>query len=83
MPPRYTNGEVKFWDLETGDECTFQPSSMALMLVENEYDEGTLSNYVTNVAINKNVTMAGYSQGKTLEYIEKFMCHLDMSVHHH
>ncbi len=59
---RYTSGEVKFWNPEAGEDCVFQPSCRALEINEDA-EEGTSANYVTSVATNQSVTVAGYSQG--------------------
>ena len=60
---RFSNGEVKLWDLSSGGQCVFQPSSTALILDE-QADLGTVANHVNCVALNDKVTVAGYSQGK-------------------
>ena len=62
---RYSNNQVRYWNvLEAGEECTLEASSSALMLDESA-DEETVVNFPNHVAVNKNYTAAGYSQGKS------------------
>ncbi len=60
---RYTNGQVKFWDIEADEDCVFQPSSVALAL--DDSGEGTVGNHVTQLIMNESITVAGFSQGKS------------------
>ena len=62
---RYTSGQVKFWNVDSREECLFQPSCRALEINEDE-EAGTNTNYVTCVRTSHNVTVAGYSQGMGL-----------------
>ncbi|XP_064613363.1 F-box/WD repeat-containing protein 8-like [Liolophura sinensis] len=58
----YTNGQVKMWQLKSGEECVFQPSSTALVIDEAQ-EEGTLANLLISTATSDTLTAAGYSQG--------------------
>jgi len=58
----YTNGEVKLWDLEAGDNCVFQPSSTSLAI--DDHVDGTQCNMVESVITAGGTTVAAYTQGK-------------------
>ncbi|XP_025089538.1 F-box/WD repeat-containing protein 8-like isoform X1 [Pomacea canaliculata] len=56
----YSNCQTKLWDVYSGETCIFQPSSTALILDENT-EEGTITNEVQHVAACSKVTAASYS----------------------
>ncbi|XP_013413586.1 F-box/WD repeat-containing protein 8 [Lingula anatina] len=58
----YTSGNVKFQDLSTENTYVFKPSNTSLVLNESE-DMGTITNYITSVAVNDTITVAGFNQG--------------------
>ena len=58
----YTNGDVKYWDVATGDSCIFRPSNTSLSIAE-DYEMGTEQNIVESVVTSDNITAALYRQG--------------------
>ena len=62
---RYSTGEVKYWDLTSGDSCVLQPSNTSLRLLD-DYEGGTVQNTLQSVVTSDSTIAALYSQGKTL-----------------
>lgn len=62
---RYSNCQTKLWDVYSGETCIFQPSSTALILDENT-EEGTITNEVQHVAACSKVTAASYSHSEEI-----------------
>ena len=62
---RYSTGEVKYWDLTSGDSCVLQPSNTSLRLLD-DYETGTVQNTLQSVVTSDSTIAALYSQGKTL-----------------
>ncbi|XP_041350177.1 F-box/WD repeat-containing protein 8-like [Gigantopelta aegis] len=58
----YSNGRVKLWDISSGIDCTFQPSSTALV-IDASHEEGTIQNYVLRVTTSQLYTAAAYKHG--------------------
>ncbi|XP_074640393.1 F-box/WD repeat-containing protein 8-like [Tubulanus polymorphus] len=58
----YTSGDVKQWNIDSGDACTFKASNTSLV-VDERVDQGTLNNFSTSVAIGNHHIIAGYEQG--------------------
>ena len=61
---RYSTGEVKYWDLTSGDTCVLQPSNTSLRLLD-DYEGGTVQNTLQSVVTSDSTIAALYSQGKT------------------
>ena len=64
---RYTNGQVKTWNISTEESQTYEPSDKSLQLLQED-DEGVLGtseNCVTSVNMGDNdILIAGYKHGK-------------------
>ncbi|XP_061198077.1 F-box/WD repeat-containing protein 8-like [Saccostrea echinata] len=58
----YTKGDVKVWDLENEEDFILQPSNTSLIIDEEE-EEGTITNFVTKVSTSKNMIAAVFQQG--------------------
>lgn len=58
----YTKGDVKVWDIENEEEFVLQPSNTSLIINE-EAEEGTITNYVTMVSTSMKQVAAAFEQG--------------------
>lgn len=59
---RYTKGDVKVWDIENEEDFVLQPSNTSLIINE-EAEEGTITNYVTMVSTSTKQVAAAFEQG--------------------
>ena len=60
---RYTNGEVKLWNVGEQYDCLFQPSNTSLIINE-AIEDGTIPNKVTHMAVSPKFVVAAYRQGR-------------------
>ncbi|XP_022341648.2 F-box/WD repeat-containing protein 8-like [Crassostrea virginica] len=58
----YTKGDVKVWDIENEEDFVLQPSNTSLIINEDA-DEGTITNFVTMVATSTKMVAAAFEHG--------------------
>ncbi len=60
---RYSNGDVRVWDIAHGENYTLKPTSTALQ-IDNSRDSGTIANLLRHVTISEKYVASAYTQGQ-------------------